>query len=127
MGTHAMIGFYNQEDGSVEASYVHYDGYVEGVGCTLVNAYNTFAKAKAVASVGYLSSLEEDLDSSIAASVHKNEPTVPYESVDQFMKNGYDYCGAHYLYLFDGEVWFYATRGSERRFEEVEMNLKAAA
>jgi hypothetical protein len=127
MGTHAMIGFYNHEDGSVEASYVHYDGYVEGVGQTLVGFYNTPESAKAVASVGYLSSLEDDLDTSIAGSVHKNELAVPYESVEDFMKNGYDYCGAHYLYLFDGEVWFCATRGvAGGRFEEIEMNLKAA-
>ena len=123
MGTHAMIGMYNAETGEVEASYVHYDGYVEGVGRTLVKNYNTPRLARAVASVGYLSSLDADLDKSISEAVHKNEIPVPYESVEQYMKNGYDYCGAHYLYLFDGEAWFFASRYGESRFEEVEMNL----
>jgi len=127
MGTHAMIGFYNHEDGSVEASYVHYDGYVEGVGRTLVNLYNTPELAKAVASVGYLSSLQDDLDTSIADSVHVNEPTVPYESVEDFMKNGYDYCGAHYLYLFDGFGWYYACNDTDPRFADLEFELKHAA
>lgn len=126
MGTHAMIGMYNAETGEVEASYVHYDGYVEGVGRTLTYAYATPARARAVASVGYLSALYEDLDFSVADSVHKNEIPVSYESVEQYLKNGYDYCGADYLYLFDGKSWFYASRYGEPRFEEIEMNLKVA-
>lgn len=124
MGTHAMIGFYNKEDGSVDATYCHYDGYLDGVGRTLVKAYNTPEKAEAVAKTGYLSGLTEDLEQSIKDAVHK-EPAVPYLSVEQYMKNGYDYCGADYIYLFDGEAWFFASRyAKESRFEEVEMNLK---
>lgn len=118
MGTHAMIGIWNSEDGSVEATYVHYDGYVDGVGNTLIHFFNTQESASAVANVGYLSSLSADLETSIEQSVHQ-EPTVPYESVEQFMKNGYDYAGAEYLYLWDGEAWFVASRYGERRFTDV--------
>jgi len=128
MGTHAMIGYWNKNTGEVEATYCHYDGYVEGVGRTLVEYYNNDVVANAVSVVGYLSSLEPSLADSIQSAVHKNEPTVPYESVEQYMKNGYDYCGAEYLYLWDGEAWFYASRyATEVRFEEVEMNLRIAA
>ena len=128
MGTHAMIGIWNSEDGSVEATYVHYDGYVDGVGNTLIHFFNTQESASAVASVGYLSSLSADLETSIEKSVHQ-EPTVPYESVEQFMKNGYDYAGAEYLYLWDGEAWFVASRYGEQRFTDVVTVLseKAAA
>ena len=126
MGTHAMIGIYNKEDGSVDASYVHYDGYVDGVGKTLVNFYNSQYDAEMVAKGGYLSSLENDYLASRQLSVHQ-DAAVTYESVEQFMENGYDYAGADYLYLFDGEIWFFASNYGERRFEEVEMNLKSAA
>lgn len=119
MGTHAMIGIWNPEDGSVEATYVHYDGYVMGVGPTLVNFYNTDESARDVATTGYLSSLSHDLEASIGESVHKNQTAVPYESVVQFMNNGYDYAGAEYLYLWDGEAWFVASRYGERRFTDV--------
>ena len=128
MGTHAMIGYWNKNTGAVEATYCHYDGYVEGVGRTLVEYYNDDVVANAVSVVGYLSSLEPSLADSMQSAVHKNQPTVSYKSVEQYMNDGYDYCGAEYLYLWDGETWFYASRyGADNRFEEVEMNLKAAA
>jgi hypothetical protein len=127
MGTHAMIGFYNLEDGSVEATYVHYDGYLEGVGRTLIDHYNSAIEAVSVSLVGYLSALEPNIHDSIANSAHKNQPVVEFESVEDYMTNGYDHAGADYLYLFDGDAWFYASRSAaDNRFEEIEMNLKAA-
>jgi hypothetical protein len=123
MGTPSMIGVLN-EDGSVTATYCHYDGYLEGNGQTLVNAYNTPERAHAVASVGYLSGLSANLDLDIQEAVHKNETPVVYNSVNVYMKCGYNHASADYLYLFDGEAWFYATRTkADRRFEEVQMNL----
>jgi hypothetical protein len=118
-----MIGIVN-EDGSVTATYCHYDGYLEGNGRTLVNVYNSSDRALAVATAGYLSGLSENLNESIETSVHKNEKPVVYDSVKVYMKCGYNHAGADYLYLFDGEAWFYATRTkADRRFEEVQMNL----
>lgn len=123
MGTPSMIGTVN-EDGSVTATYCHYDGYLQGNGRTLVSAYNNPERALAVAASGYLSSLTGNLAESIETSVHKNEKPVVYDSVKTYMKCGYNHASADYLYLFDGEVWFYASRGNaDRRFEEVEMNL----
>ena len=127
MGTASMIGIYN-EDGSVTATYCHYDGYLEYMGRMLTETYNTPKTARMVAECGYLSSLEYDFKRSLAEAVHKNESAVPYESVEQFMKNGYDYAGAEYLYLFDGETWFFACKYSNTpKFEEVEINLKKVA
>jgi hypothetical protein len=125
MGTHAMIGIYNKEDGSVEASYVHYDGYLEGVGRTLVDHYNTQYDAEMVAKGGYMSALYDDYVVTRQNAVH-NDIAVPYESVGQFLKNGFDYYGAEYIYLWDGEAWFFASR-SQNAFEEVEMNLQNVA
>jgi hypothetical protein len=125
MGTHAMIGIYNKEDGSVEASYVHYDGYLEGVGRTLVDHYNTQYDAEMIAKGGYMSALYDDYVVTRQEAVH-NDIAVPYESVGQFLKNGFDYYGAEYIYLWDGEAWFFASR-SQNAFEEVEMNLQNVA
>jgi hypothetical protein len=123
MGTPSMIGVLN-EDGSVTATYCHYDGYLEGNGRTLVNAYNTPERARAAASVGYLSDLSANLNVSIETAVHKNEAPVVYDSVNVYMKCGYNHAGADYLYIFDGDAWFYATRTkADRRFEEVQINL----
>jgi hypothetical protein len=127
MGTHAMIAIWDNETGTVEASYVHYDGYVEGVGNELIHFYDTNESAAAVATVGYLSSLDRDLETSVENSVHKDQPTVPYESVEQYMKNGYDYAGTEYLYLWDGTAWFVASRYGDHRFTDVVTMLEQEA
>ena len=54
MGTASMIGIYN-DDGSVTATYCHYDGYLSYNGQLLVQSYNTPETAKAVANAGYIS------------------------------------------------------------------------
>jgi len=125
MGTASMIGYYN-EDGSVTATYCHYDGYLAYNGRLLVESYNTPKLAKDVANAGYLSGLKKDLYESVVESVH-NEPPVEYASPEVFLRCGDNHAGADYLYLFDGEAWFFSStykKRSERRFEEVEMNLE---
>lgn len=128
MGTHAMIGIWNEETGEVSASYVHYDGYVEGgVGSMLLESYNDAARAALVATGGYLSSLEHDYAAARAAAVHSDR-AVAFASVEDFLAEGFDYAGAEYIYLWDGEAWFVAlnTLGGEKTlFEEVEMKLAA--
>lgn len=127
MGTHAMIGIWNAETGEVSASYVHYDGYVDGVGAELVANYNDAERAALVATGGYLSSLSADYAESRAAAVHSDK-AVAFLDVEDFLAEGYDYCGAEYLYLWDGEAWFVAMNtlgGMKTLFEEVEMNLAA--
>lgn len=125
MGTAAMIGIYN-EDGSVTASYCHYDGYVEGVGRTLVENYNTQYDAEIVAKGGYMSSLEEDYLDTRQVAVH-TDPAVEFDSVSNFLSEGADYAGADYLYLWDGKAWFFAPTFKKVGFEEVQINLKKVA
>lgn len=126
MGTHAMIGVYNKKDGSVTASYCHYDGYLEGVGRTLVESYNTQYDAEVVSKGGYISSLNEDYFVSRTESVHQDAATI-FSSPTHFFQEGADYAGADYLYLFDGNAWFFCSSYDKKGFEEVEMNLKKAA
>ena len=123
MGTSSMIGIYNKEDGSVTASYCHYDGYVDGVGRTLFQHYNTQYDAEVVAKGGYISSLEEDYIVSRKEAVH-SDAAIVYDTVDVFLKCGANYAGADYLYIFDGDAWFFTPTHRNACFEEVEMNLK---
>jgi hypothetical protein len=130
MGTSSMIGVYNQEDGSVTATYCHYDGYLSYNGRLLSQSYNTPEKAAAVANAGYLSGLTEHLDVDLENAVHKDEKPVVYNSVKTFLTCGDNHCGADFLYLFDGEAWFFTdtyAKRKMRRFEEVEMNLEGEA
>lgn len=123
MGTSAMIGVYNKEDGSVTASYCHYDGYLAGVGRTLYENYNTQYDAEVVGKGGYVSSLESDYLESRKQAVH-SDAAIIYDTVEVFLKCGANYAGAEYLYLFDGVAWFFTSTENTCGFEEVEMNLK---
>jgi len=120
MGTPSMIGYWDSATDKVIASYCHYDGYLEANGYTLVEHYSDPSMAKVVATGGYLSGLTENYENSRTQSVH-SDPAVSYKSIEDYMKTGVNYAGAQYLYLYDGENWFFAKNGS--MFEEVEMNL----
>ena len=123
MGTAAMIGVYNKEDNTVTASYCHYDGYLEGVGRTLVESYNTQYDAEIVSKGGYMSALYDDYFDTRKEAVHQ-DAAIQYDSVSNFLSEGGDYAGADYLYLFDGGAWFFAPTYKKVGFEEVEINLK---
>lgn len=58
MATRSRIAIEN-EDGSVKSVYCHFDGYLEGVGTTLLNHYNTKEKVEELVSLGSLSALYE--------------------------------------------------------------------
>lgn len=121
MGTHAMIGHWDKETGKVAASYVHYDGYPEGVGKMLFAFYNNENRAKFVAEGGYLSSLEADHARSRAESVHKDGCDW-FGSIKEYMKEAVQNYGAHYSYLWDGEAWFVAPR--DEKFTDVVTYIK---
>lgn len=126
MGTSAMIGIHNPKDGTVTASYCHYDGYVEGVGRTLVEHYNHQYDANIVANGGYVSSLDSDYLVSRQCAVH-NEPAISYKSITAYLERGSAYSGAEYLYIWDGEAWYFAPTDADIGFEEVAINLKKVA
>lgn len=126
MGTSSMIGHWDENTGVVVASYVHYDGYVKGVGQTLATNYNTELGAQKVAYGGYLSSLESDYAKSRETAAH-NDRSVVYKTVEEFMLELSSKTASHvsvpYIYLWDGETWFVADRNI-KKFEEVEMILE---
>lgn len=124
MSTHSLIGIYDKEDGSVTASYCHYDGNLSGVGATLVKSYNNMWNAANVACGGYLSSLGEDYAESKLKSANSDE-AVNYASISEYVAYGFDDADADYLYLFDGKAWFFC-ENQHVGFEEVAINLEIA-
>lgn len=61
MATRSRIGIVN-EDGTVSSIYCHWDGYVRGVGSTLVNHYTDRDKVKRLIALGSISSLRERVE-----------------------------------------------------------------
>ena len=106
MSTNSLVA-YLKEDGSIVSTYVHYDGYVTGVGLTLLEHYNTEEKAFAVSTAGYFSSLSENMEESIKKSVHGGEGdhSENREEFEEYIRLD---SGLEYVYLWDSGCWMVA-------------------
>lgn len=100
MATRSRIAIQRTE--CIISSYVHYDGYVTGVGATLLRHYNDEGAALAVATEGYLSGLKASLSESRDVTVEHNRGVKPAASIDrdQLIKTA-DASWAEYIYLWD--------------------------
>lgn len=100
MGTRSFVGIMNS-DNTCTAIYVHFDGYLDGVGAELQN-YKTESEIRELISHGDRSSLD--------GPYYKDrgedgvEPQ-QYSNFDEFYDavNG---CGAEYYYIFKDGVWY---------------------
>lgn len=122
MSTRSMIAMLN-EDKTVTAIYCHFDGYVQGVGVTLLNHWNTTDRVRSLMELGDLSSLGIEVG-------QKQDFSFP-TSRDWCLAYGRDRCeagteaqsfhslyyveGAHgdvdYFYFFDGRDWSFKRNG----------------
>jgi len=148
MATRSAIGFV-EYDGSVTGIYCHWDGYLEGVGQTLLKHYNDTYKVLDLIDLGDISSLREEIGEKHPFSPHghgvdgmscdkydelyghmttfysrdrgDNSPAQDFVSVQEF-RNNYGDC--EYFYLYDGKNWSYARRSS-REFQPLVLELEA--
>jgi hypothetical protein len=117
MATRSMVGM-KTETGEVVASYIHYDGYLSGVGRTLVEHYTDPKVVKDLCEVGYLRSLKDTLDESYADSGWDNEDYALYLYDSDYLEEAWDNYGVDFIYLYDNGTWNYATH-DVRTFQPV--------
>ena len=103
MSTNSLVA-YLKEDGTIVSTYVHYDGYVTGVGLTLLEHYNTDERAFAVSTAGYCSSLSESLEKSLEKSTHTELWTVN-ENREEFEEYVQLDSGLEYVSLWSHGYW----------------------
>jgi hypothetical protein len=145
MATRSAIGFV-EYDGSVTGIYCHWDGYLEGVGATLVSYYNDLYKVLDLLDQGDISSLRPEIGEQHPFSPHgvdmpsakyeelygnmttfysrdrgENCPAQDFDNAVEFVQN---YSDCDYFYLFDGHEWQYAKRG-DNVFNPVPIMLDA--
>jgi hypothetical protein len=119
MGTRSRVGLM-QKDGTVKHSYVHYDGYVDGVGITLAHHYGKIDKVEELLSFGNMSFLAQKVHPD---GIHnfenpENGVTVFYNrdrgksnvdaqvtTMEEFESVKFTTC-IDYLYLFSEGKWF---------------------
>ena len=126
MGTRSRIGVMHGD--KVKSIYCHWDGYLEGVGATLLKHYDS-AKANNLVALGDMSSLQADIGEKHAFSKHDvpkievrvhNEDWCTFygrdrgekgaefkvaQTFDEFMEQC-DNCGAEYYYIMRDGVWY---------------------
>ena len=109
MATRALIGYLNK-DNTITTTYNHYDGYPENLGVALDKHYDTDAKAKEIANMGYVSYVNPETGD-IEANNSDSPVTVGDEDLIsslQFFKEAAD--GTDYAYLWAPQTgdWMHA-------------------
>jgi len=120
MATRSKVGFKNS-DGTVNASYVHFDGYLDGVGVALHLNHNSDSNAK---KLGYAKGIRSiELDSPV--SYYNDMENETYESEDQFHDEIVKDSSIEYGYLYDpSRGWlFSSSKYGTNEFIELEDQL----
>lgn len=101
MATRATIAFIH-DDGSFQATYLHYDGYPEHAGVILNQRYNSIETVSALITGGELRSLISG-DGSPEYFPRARPPKHLHDrgSLLAFARN----CDANYLYVFEDGQW----------------------
>lgn len=107
MATRSII-FVEQEGGTFKGVRCHFDGYLEGVGLTLLKHYATIEDARALVEMGHIRAIESSIETSQFYNRDKGEGfdiiTLEAGDSDLFMDREYAY-----LMTSDG-VWHYMER-----------------
>lgn len=106
MNTKAAIGIL-YETGEILGIICHYDGYVQGVGKTLLTHYNSIDSIKALLELGTLTNLKETVEATQAVvnnRAHRHVKSMMFRSRDDFERY---YAIADYFYLFESNHWVY--------------------
>jgi len=145
MGTRSTIAIKHGE--RIKAIYCHWDGYVEGVGATLLENYDS-TKANFLVALGNVSSLQAEIGEQHAFSkfdtpgievpVHNKDWCTFYgrdrgeqgqefksfASEAEWMEH-YEHMGAEYFYIMDAGVWYVSAYRKE--FKAVHEAIKETA
>lgn len=141
MATRSAIGVMH---GSViKAVYCHWDGYLEGVGSTLVHHYNS-AKANHLVALGDVSSLGSEIGEKHNFNMTRNgtetdrwttfygrdrgEENVSwkvFQTYNEFVEH-FDKSWCEYFYIMKDGEWYYST-SDNHELRLVQQDLKEAA
>jgi hypothetical protein len=135
MATRSTISVLN-DDGSVKTVYCHWDGYLEGVGKTLLENYNTKEAADKLISGGAISSLgsyisenkesfdrPSDKDYTVYYSFRDEDLSVEnYSSLEDYEEN---HQFEEFDYIFSDNMWSVFIASKQDWYDlEYELNIK---
>lgn len=111
MATRSTIAVQN-EDGTVERIYCHWDGYLDGVGDTLATNFDSLKLAQTLVALGDCSVVSGAADISEVESYHgKGEPfedVAPkkFATLKEYKQSIADGEGQEYNYIFTKGEWY---------------------
>lgn len=120
MSTNCTIAI-QHNDGSVTGILVHWDGGLWHAGPILYHHYSTEEKVRELLALGHLSSIDVDIDSSVAYGRDRgesNQQAIHSASWIEFLSK-YE---REYNYIFDDNEWIVKFSGSY--YSELESELK---
>ena len=121
MSTRSMIGMV-EADNSVSAIYCNWDGYLSHNGDLLDKHYDSDVKVAELLALGDLSTLGATPQEPETRLLGDGAAAMRFESIaayrDELGQNGDEY-----RYLWDGEAWFYVSRGVNA-WDDVREGLK---
>lgn len=134
MSTRAMIGM-KMPDGSIQATYLHNDGYMLHAGYTLATLYDTAEKVRALLNLGELSAIAErpapapnephtfaNPADGVTIAYHRDRgealrPAKRYANPEAYLVEAMRDTPASCLYLFDDGRWLYASQATAEFIE----------
>jgi hypothetical protein len=105
MGTPCDVAIVNP-DGTVDAIYVNYDGYLSNIGPLLLGHYGERSVVTEMVALGHYSSLDETIASSVSYTRDRGED----DQEPEHFANVNEYRGINgsYRYLYgDDDIWYY--------------------
>ena len=102
MSTRSNI-MYQQQSGEVLSAYCHMDGYLTGVGKSLLTHYNNDKMAHKLVANGYISSIYPTIDEINIKRANKDKPIFYYDLEDDI--SNIDALFIEYVYLWNGKSW----------------------
>lgn len=109
-------------DGYIRSIYCHFDGYIDGVGKTLIDNYNTVNSIDKLFELGDLSALDDTLETTKA--YHRDfyedlKKPLLFRNKENLI-NYFCESDCDYLYLFDTDNKWYVFTRKLGKFEPVE-------
>lgn len=118
MATRSTIGM-RTYDGNIKAVYCHWDGYLEGVGKTLLNSYKDVFKVNQLLDKGNISSLESQIKNTVfyadKEGIDDNSPVV-FKTVQDMIEYFSD---SEYFYVFEDDYWTVSTGGNFAKLVDI--------
>lgn len=112
MSTRSIV-CYERKSGSIVSSYVHYDGYVTGVGMELLESYNSESSARTLANHGSFSSLgkgDRRNDTDVFRGIGELS-----DWLEEKTDNGGSVHDLEFAYLWKNGEWYVADLCGEHR------------